>query len=58
MGPLVVAAVTVGGAAVALANELEAGGSRVEVTLGVVVLSSSSRLWKVSPRATAHQVLV
>lgn len=58
MGPLVVVAVTVGGAVVMLANELEAGGSRVEVTLGVVAVSSSSGLWKVSPRATEHQVLV
>lgn len=58
MGPLVVAAVTVGGAVVVLANELEAGGSRVEVTVGVVVVSSSSGPWKVSPRATEPQILV
>lgn len=57
MGPLVVVAVIVGGAVVGLASEVESGGRRVEVTVGVVVVSSSSGLWKVSPRATEHQIL-
>lgn len=58
MGPLLVVAVTVEGAVVALASEVEAGGIRVEVTVGVAVVSSSSGVWKVSPRATEHQNFV
>lgn len=56
MGPLVVVAVIVGRAAVLLASEGEMGGSRVEVTIGVFVVPSSSGPWKLSPRATEYNI--